>query len=152
MDDTSGSSSSTCPPPRHRRTARPSEALYQAPRTFVTGRMKSLRTPVFSGPLTALPTGYQIPATLSGKVFYDAHRRRPALPYVPVRGRPRLADRGRPRNDKVAAAVAALASAQEAGPEPGNTFLTSGDLVVLFAKDIVPADRFHFVLERLTPY
>jgi len=24
------------------------EALYQAPRTFVTGRLKSLRTPVFS--------------------------------------------------------------------------------------------------------
>ncbi|GGP94038.1 Tc toxin subunit A-related protein [Streptomyces melanogenes] len=128
------------------------EELYQAPRTFVKSRMKALRVPVFSAPLTALPPGYRIPAALAGKVFYDPTEHR-------LRSRGYLTDaairalKTPPADADLAKAVDGLAAAQEAAPEPANRFLTDADADALFGSSTVtPADRFHFVLERLLPY
>ncbi|MGW3285411.1 Tc toxin subunit A-related protein [Streptomyces sp. NPDC001002] len=128
------------------------EALYQAPRTFVTGRMKCLRPPVFSGPLTVLPPGYQIPAALSGKVFYDATARAlRSRTYLTAAELTSLSTA--PGADShVADAVTALGTAQEAPAQPGNAFLTADDLTPLFAPGVTPADRFHLALGRLNPY
>src|SRR5207237_961005 len=46
-------------------------ALHDAPRTFVTTRMKAIRIPVFAAPLHELPADYPMPKALVGKVFFD---------------------------------------------------------------------------------
>ncbi|MFJ6755982.1 neuraminidase-like domain-containing protein [Streptomyces sp. NPDC091273] len=129
------------------------EELYQAPRRFVTGRMKALRIPVFSAPLAALPAGYAVPATLSGKVFHDvtghALRSRGYLSEAEAG----LLKQAPGADSALVAAVDGLVTAQEAAPEPGNTFLVAADTGPLFdAPDVIPADRFRLVLERLVPH
>ncbi|MFC9590861.1 neuraminidase-like domain-containing protein [Streptomyces sp. NPDC056944] len=129
------------------------EALSQGPRRFVTTRMKALRIPVFAAPLDALPTGYAIPPSLSGKVFHDvtAHALR-SRGYL-GEGEVRILKEAPGADSGLVAAVDGLVTAQEAAPETGNTFLVATDAGALFdAPDTLPPDRFHLVLERLAPH
>ncbi|MFE5806233.1 neuraminidase-like domain-containing protein [Streptomyces sp. NPDC056491] len=128
------------------------QELHDAPRLFVSRRMGLLRIPVFSAPLDALPVGYAIPSSLAGKVFHDITGR--ALRSRGYLGEAELdaLEHAPGADSALLAALTALRTAQEAGPEEGNEFLTAADAGPLFdGPDVTPADRFRLVLERLTP-
>ncbi|MFE5710294.1 neuraminidase-like domain-containing protein [Streptomyces sp. NPDC056501] len=126
--------------------------LHDGPRAFVRDRMKLLRIPVFAARLDVLPAGYRIPPTLTVKVFHD-----PSLRALRCRGylteaeHTLLTATGTPA--EILRAVADLMTAQQAPPADGNGFLDPGHADTLFdGSDVTPADRFHFVLERVAPY
>ncbi|MEZ0109731.1 hypothetical protein ABH920_003745 [Catenulispora sp. EB89] len=127
------------------------QALYNAPRSFVTTQMKTLRTPVYSAPLAAWPADIQLPASLSGRVFFDASLRALcARGYLTADELALLATAS--ADPAFGPAVSALAAAQEAPPAPGNALLTAADASAMFDAPAAPADRFHRVLLVVAPY
>ncbi|MFZ3495475.1 neuraminidase-like domain-containing protein [Streptomyces sp. 5.8] len=128
------------------------QELHDAPRLFVGRRMGLLRIPVFSAPLDALPAGYAVPSALAGKVFHDITGR--ALRSRGYLGESELdaLEHAPGADSALLSALTSLRTAQEAGPEAGNEFLTAADTGPLFdGPDVTEADRFRLVLERLTP-
>lgn len=129
------------------------EALYQAPRAFLRGRMKCLRLPLFSTELAALPPGYRIPGSFEGKVYHDITAQQLCLRGYLGEAEVRALKSAPGADDAFKAAVGRLVAAQEDGPGPGNGFLVDGDNTPLFAgPGVTPADRFHYVLEKLAPH
>ncbi|WP_369230798.1 neuraminidase-like domain-containing protein [Streptomyces sp. R21] len=128
------------------------KTLYQAPRVYVTTRMKALRLPVYAAPLESQPVDLKLPAALAGKVFYDVS----ALALrckAYLSGDELTALRAASADDRFRAAVDALGIAQEADPEPGNAFLGAEDAAAMFdAENVSPAARFARVLTKLNPY
>ncbi|GAA4235106.1 hypothetical protein GCM10022254_41620 [Actinomadura meridiana] len=127
-------------------------ALHQAPRTFVTTKMKALRIPIYSAPLAVLPIDLKLPTGLAGRVFYDVGEH--ALRSRAYLSAEELAALGAASADAAfREAVDALGLAQRAAPAPDNVFLTADDAAALFDPDgQSPARRFAYVLAKLNPY
>ncbi|MFK0236634.1 Tc toxin subunit A-related protein [Streptomyces vinaceus] len=128
------------------------ETLYEAPRSFVTTRMKALRPPIYAAPLASEPTGLKLPPALSAAVFYDAGRKElRSRAYLSPDDLQALRDAW--SDEAFQAAVTALAKAQDVKPAPDNVLLTADDTRTLFdGEKVAAADRFHLVLERVNPY
>lgn len=127
-------------------------SLYDAPRTFVAKRMKALRIPVYSTPLTQLPVDYQTPTALLGKVYFDVSdhtlKSRGYLSDTDV-----VALKAAAHQDATfVAAVDGLVKNQEAPVTSDNVFLTEQDAAAFFDTGAVgPARRFERVLGILNP-
>lgn len=131
-------------------------ALYATPRTFVATKMKALRLPIYSAPLDVLPTDFKLPTNLVGKVFYDVSthslRSKAYLSGDEIIALHNAVPKPVPDDGRHAdfhAAVENLKTAQEAPPQPGNTFLGPD---MFDSDDQSPASRFSYVLTKLNPY
>ncbi|MFD6161348.1 neuraminidase-like domain-containing protein [Nocardia sp. NPDC060256] len=128
------------------------DELYWAPRLFVAARMKARRIPVFAADQPTMPADYQMPKTLSGKVFYDVNDHK-----LKSRGYLSQADAealtAAPSGSAIAAAVAELRRVQEVADIPDENKFLDLEVAKTFFRDAatVPADRFRVVLGILNP-
>lgn len=128
------------------------KTLYDAPRTFVTGRMQAFVVPTFAAPLAALPTGVTIPRSLARKVFWDPGS-------LALRSNGYLWPTEHDQLTAVSAdptwtgAVDALVTAQDSYvPDQANRFLGPADATAMFDTPQPPADRLTRLLGILAPY
>ncbi len=130
------------------------QALYDAPRRFVSRAMRTFGVRDFSAALAALPAGLNFPASLRRRVYHDGT----ALHFVGVmREAERDALLALAADGPYQAAVNALYAQPEAVvPAAGAAFLTSAgagnDAAAMFDAAAEPGDRFLRVLQRLLPY
>ncbi|MFC9439763.1 neuraminidase-like domain-containing protein [Nocardia sp. NPDC057030] len=128
------------------------DELYWAPRLFVAARMKARRIPVFTASQPTMPADYQVPKTLSGKVFYDINDH-----MLKSRGYLSQADAealtAAPSGSAIAAAVAELRRVQEVVDIPDENKFLDLEVAKTFFRDssTVPAERFRVVLGILNP-
>lgn len=134
------------------------QSLYDAPRRFITPRMKALRLPIYSVPLAVQPTDLKLPPSLVGKIFYDVGEH--ALRSKAYLSSDELdALKAGSKDAALHAAVEALGRVQDEPPapdrafKPDNVFLSRANVAELFDPEgVTPAKRFALVLTKLNPY
>lgn len=134
------------------------DELFNAPRTFVSQKMKAYEWPTFSAPLGTLPD-ILFPNELKSKIYYDvaAKELRFVGMMTETENKTLL---GLSDDPEYQTAINTLFNAPTTyNPEPKNQFLTSADASQLFDTSITvdqkPIDanyRFNYVLTRLLAY
>jgi hypothetical protein len=124
-------------------------ALYNAPRGFVTQKMKAFQMPTFSASLDPLPQGIVFPDELKSKIYYDApaHELRFA---GAMTGAEKAALLSLSSVNDYQAAINTLFNAPSGYiPDAENSFLSAADSAQLFDQQISAEDRFELVLTKL---
>jgi hypothetical protein len=127
-------------------------ALFNAPRTVVTVRMRAYEWPRVSAPLASLPGGITFPAPLRNKIYYDLTTK--MLWFDGFMTGAEAAEFINLSADlPYRTAVQALRDASATVPlVAANAFLGAADAAALFDANSTAADRFALVLGKLLAY
>ena len=125
--------------------------LADAPRRFVTERMRAFEVPTFAAPLAALPSGLRFPARLGKKIFYNSSAKELRfVGFMEDEDHTELLDLS--GDGPYRAAIEVLFNAPKTfAPPPAAVFLTAADATVLFDTASPSESRINMVLARLLP-
>ncbi len=140
------------------------QALYDAPRQFISRAMRAFTVHDFATDLVALPAGVKFPNALKHKVYFDdsvTPHRLHCMGVMSEQERDALqalsTDAADPNHTAYQAAVDHLfAQPETLRPAASDAFITatgpSNDAAALFDTLVAPANRFLLVLEKLLPH
>ena len=129
------------------------DALFQAPRTFVSQKMKVFEWPPFAAPVSVLPSSIVFPDALKNKIYYDPTDKEVRfVGLMTASEKASLLDLS--GDSAYQSAINVLFDAPgNYAPEEKNRFLTSADASELFdASDTTVEQRFSLVLTKLLSY
>jgi peptidoglycan hydrolase-like protein with peptidoglycan-binding domain len=130
------------------------EALFEAPRKFVTRHLRRFSIPSFSVELAKLPSTVQVPLSLRDKVYYDAVADPKQLHFRGVMTEDEYYLLLELSQDSAYQDVVKelFGKPDNENIEEGDKFITDADVSFMFDDPTTPDKRFLRVLEKLLPH